>query len=116
MNIVVLERNSVGPDISVDCFYELGNVTCYRNTVSIEEVKERVTNALKQVDLAGKEKEYPPALSKGERAKVVIASVLAMQPRIVVLDEPTTGQDFKGCHMIMGIGRALYEAGYGQAI
>jgi len=84
--------------------------------LSEEEVKERVTNALKQVDLAGKEKEYPPALSKGERAKVVIASVLAMQPRIVVLDEPTTGQDFKGCHMIMGIGRALYEAGYGQAI
>ncbi|MBQ8846283.1 MAG: D-2-hydroxyacid dehydrogenase [Lachnospiraceae bacterium] len=45
MNIVVLERNSVGPDISVDCFYELGNVTCYRNTVTIEEVKERVKNA-----------------------------------------------------------------------
>jgi len=45
MNIVVLERNSVGPDISVDCFYELGNVTCYRNTVSIEEVKERVKDA-----------------------------------------------------------------------
>ena len=45
MNIVVLERNSVGPDISVDCFYELGNVTCYRNTVTIEEVKERVKDA-----------------------------------------------------------------------
>lgn len=45
MNIVVLERNSVGPDIPVDCFYELGNVTCYRNTVTIEEVKERVKDA-----------------------------------------------------------------------
>lgn len=45
MNIVVLERNSVGPDISVDCFHELGNVTCYRNTVTIEEVKERVKDA-----------------------------------------------------------------------
>ena len=45
MNIVVLERNSVGPDISVDCFHELGNVTCYRNTVTIEEVKERVKEA-----------------------------------------------------------------------
>lgn len=45
MNIVVLERNSVGPDISVDCFQELGNVTYYKNTVTIEEVKERVQNA-----------------------------------------------------------------------
>lgn len=45
MNIVVLERNSVGPDISVDCFHELGNVTLYRNTVTIEEVKERVKDA-----------------------------------------------------------------------
>lgn len=45
MNIVVLERNSVGPDISVDCFQELGNVTYYKNTVTIEEVKERVRNA-----------------------------------------------------------------------
>lgn len=45
MNIVVLERNSVGPDVSVDCFQELGNVTCYRNTVTMEEVKERIKDA-----------------------------------------------------------------------
>lgn len=45
MNIVVLERSSVGPDISVDCFQELGNVTYYKNTVTIEEVKERVKDA-----------------------------------------------------------------------
>ncbi len=45
MNIVVLERNSVGPDISVDCFEELGNVTYYENTVTVEEIKERVKNA-----------------------------------------------------------------------
>lgn len=45
MNIVVLERNSVGPDISVECFNELGNVTCYRNTVTMEEVKVRVKDA-----------------------------------------------------------------------
>lgn len=45
MNIVVLERNSVGPDIPVDCFEELGNVTYYRNTVTLEEVRERVKDA-----------------------------------------------------------------------
>lgn len=45
MNIVVLERNSVGPDISVECFEKLGNVTLYPNTVTIDEVRERVRNA-----------------------------------------------------------------------
>lgn len=45
MNIVALERNSAGTDISVDCWNELGNVTCYRNTVTVEEVKERIADA-----------------------------------------------------------------------
>lgn len=45
MNIVVLERNSVGTDIPVDCFQELGNVTYYENTVGVEEARERVKDA-----------------------------------------------------------------------
>ncbi|MBO4908720.1 MAG: D-2-hydroxyacid dehydrogenase [Lachnospiraceae bacterium] len=45
MKIVVLERNSVGPDISIDIFNELGEVTAYRNTVTVEEVIERTKDA-----------------------------------------------------------------------
>lgn len=45
MNIVMLERNSAGTDIPVDCFEKLGNVTYYANTVTVEEVKERVADA-----------------------------------------------------------------------
>jgi glycerate dehydrogenase len=45
MKIVVLERNSVGPDIPVDCFNDLGEVICYPNTVTPEEVAERVKDA-----------------------------------------------------------------------
>ncbi len=45
MNIVVLERNSVGPDIPVNCLEELGDVTYYPNTVTVEEVRERVRDA-----------------------------------------------------------------------
>ncbi len=45
MKIVVLERNSVGPDISVDCFNELGEVTLYPNTTTVEEVIERTKDA-----------------------------------------------------------------------
>lgn len=45
MNIVSLERNSAGTDISVDCWSELGNVTCYGNTVTEEEIRERIKDA-----------------------------------------------------------------------
>lgn len=47
MKIVILERNSVGEDVSVDCISDFGEVTVYRNTVTVEEVKERV----KEVDI-----------------------------------------------------------------
>ena len=70
-----------------------------------------VIEALKLVGLEEKRKEFPPALPKGERAKVVIASALALNPEIVVLDEPTTGQDFKGCHQIMQIAQQLHGQG-----
>lgn len=45
MKIVMLERNSVGPDVSVDCINELGELTVYRNTTTVEEVQERVKDA-----------------------------------------------------------------------
>lgn len=45
MKIVVLERNSVGTDVSVDCLKEFGEVTYYANTVTVEEIKERVKDA-----------------------------------------------------------------------
>lgn len=45
MKIVILERSSVGSDVSVDCIGELGEVTIYDNTVTLEEVRERVKDA-----------------------------------------------------------------------
>ena len=45
MNIVILERNSVGTDVSVDCFEKLGNVTCYENTVTEKEAAGRIGDA-----------------------------------------------------------------------
>lgn len=69
MNIVVLERNSVGPDISVECFNELGNVTCYRNTVTIEEVKERVKDA--DIIVANKSPMCEESLKDAPKVKMI---------------------------------------------
>jgi energy-coupling factor transport system ATP-binding protein len=74
-------------------------------------IKERVAWALKEVGLEGREEDFPPALPKGDRAKVVIASALALDPEVIVLDEPTTGQDYRGCHQIMQIADSLHREG-----
>ncbi len=76
-----------------------------------EEIEERIRKSVEMVGLEAALDEFPPALPKGERAKVVIASALAMNPEIVILDEPTTGQDYKGCHQILQIARTLHSEG-----
>ncbi len=53
----------------------------------------------------------PFSLSRGERQKVALASVLAVSPKIMVLDEPTTGLDYKECMQIMDIIKDLNEKG-----
>lgn len=76
-----------------------------------KEIKKRVDMVIAMMGLEEFRYEFPPALSKGDRAKVVIASVLAMQPEIITLDEPTTGQDYRGGHQIMQIARQLHREG-----
>ncbi len=53
----------------------------------------------------------PFSMSRGERQKVALASILALSPRILVLDEPTTGLDYKECMQIMDIIKELNEKG-----
>lgn len=77
-----------------------------------EEVAARVDTAIKCVGLESRTGEFPLALSKGERAKVVIASVLAMGPRVIILDEPTSGQDHRGICQIMNIVGKLHQTGH----
>lgn len=76
------------------------------------EIKERIEETLASVGLTDKKDDFPPSLSKGDRAKVVIASVIAMKPGIIILDEPTSGQDYKGCYQIMDIAKELHKAGH----
>jgi len=58
-------------------------------------VEKRVTWALNLLDLAEYRKTSPFMLSGGERKRVALASVLAWDPSVVILDEPTIGQDHR---------------------
>jgi energy-coupling factor transport system ATP-binding protein len=57
-------------------------------------IKKEVKEALDIVNLSGKEKDPPLALSFGQQKRVSIAAILAMRSRIMVMDEPTAGQDY----------------------
>ena len=79
--------------------------------LSPEECKERAMEALKFVGL--KEKYYqssPFELSGGQKRRAAIAGVLAMRPKVLVLDEPTAGLDPKGRDEILGQIASLHKA------
>jgi energy-coupling factor transport system ATP-binding protein len=63
--------------------------------LSEAEVKARVTEALQAVGLEGMEEQDPFSLTKSGRQRVAVASILAVKPDVLILDEPTTGLDFR---------------------
>jgi energy-coupling factor transporter ATP-binding protein EcfA2 len=61
----------------------------------MEQIELEVKEALRTVNLSDKEQDPPLALSFGQQKRVSIAAILAMQSRILVMDEPTAGQDYQ---------------------
>jgi energy-coupling factor transport system ATP-binding protein len=62
---------------------------------SKEDIEQEVKEALRIVNLSDKEQDPPLALSFGQQKRVSIAAILAMRSRILVMDEPTAGQDYQ---------------------
>ncbi|HSB07590.1 MAG TPA: energy-coupling factor transporter ATPase [Thermodesulfobacteriota bacterium] len=75
-------------------------------------IERRVEEALENVGLEGYEDRVPFALTKGERQQVAVASVLAAQPQAIILDEPTTGLDYRHQQSMMEMLRRLNHAGH----
>jgi len=75
-------------------------------------ISKQVADALETVDLQGYEEKNPFALTRGERQRIAVASVLATQPRVIILDEPTTGLDYPQQKNMMEMLRHLNQKGH----
>lgn len=69
--------------------------------VEPKEIRRRVDEALKQVDMYEFREHAPHQLSGGQKQRVAIAGIIAMQPRCIVMDEPTAMLDPKGRREVM---------------
>jgi len=78
--------------------------------LSKEEIEARANKALQAVGLKEKYYKYSPfELSGGQKRRVAIAGVLAMQPEVLILDEPTAGLDPKGREDILNLIARLHD-------
>jgi energy-coupling factor transporter ATP-binding protein EcfA2 len=76
------------------------------------EISGRVQRALEVVGLGNAASRHPFTLGKGERQKLAVASNLAVEPDVLIIDEPTTGLDWRGATRMMGLIRSLHEKGH----
>jgi cobalt transport protein ATP-binding subunit len=72
-------------------------------------IHDRVERALDAVGMAGFERRLPSHLSIGQRKRVALATVLSMDPSVLVFDEPSAGLDPRGRRQLIGLLRELTQ-------
>lgn len=73
---------------------------------------DKIQEVLTMVRLTGQEKTYPRHLSRGERQRLAVSCILAMEPEIIILDEPTTGLDEIESDRMMKLMKTLQQKGH----
>jgi len=76
-----------------------------------EEINKRINEIAELLDLTELLAEHPFSLGKGERQRIAVASILVLKPEILVIDEPTTGQDWTGVQNMMTLIDTLHKNG-----
>jgi len=80
--------------------------------LSQAEIDERVVEALGAVGMLHLQPSMPRDLSKGQRQRLAVASVLSMRPEVLIVDEPTTGQDYRDGLEMLNLVQRLNQAGH----
>jgi energy-coupling factor transport system ATP-binding protein len=96
------ENGLVAPFVEDDVAFGLENLGVPR-----EEMRHRVARAIRAVGLEGYERREPSTLSGGEKQRVALAGILATEPEILVLDEPTSMLDTAGRREVLAYLQAL---------
>ena len=104
-----LVMQSPGQMISKPMIYDEVALGLAVRGIPEEEIKERVNRVLKTCGLYQMRNWPVSALSFGQKKRVTIASILVMQPEIMILDEPTAGQDYRHYTEIMEFIRRINE-------
>jgi len=79
--------------------------------LSEEEVERRVSGTLDMVGLEGLHHRHPFSLSRGQRQNLAVATALIHDPKLILLDEPTTGQDRGNLSRLLGMLSRLNQQG-----
>lgn len=81
-----------------------------------EEVNIRVDEMLRMMRMENFKNRDPHSLSRGQKIGVAIASVLAMRPKVLILDEPTLGQDFTRIKSLVTMLKSMNQKGLAVAV
>ena len=76
-----------------------------------KDIKDRVDEVLLYTGLEKYRSVHPFSLGKGERQMIAVASILVLKPRLLIIDEPTTGSDWSGVQTMMALISKLHTAG-----
>ncbi|MCL0064515.1 ATP-binding cassette domain-containing protein [Dehalococcoidia bacterium] len=100
------DNQIIGMTVEEDVAFGPGNLR-----LPPREIRRRVTEALEAVGMGKYAQRHPHTLSGGEKRLVTLADILAMNPRYIALDEPTSSLDPAGREMVLTLLRGLNKQG-----
>jgi biotin transport system ATP-binding protein len=77
-----------------------------------EKITSMVTRILREMDLFRLKQQHPATLSGGEKRRLAIAGVLAMEPEVIIFDEPFANLDYPACCALFKRLKALHHTGH----
>jgi len=81
-----------------------------------EEIEQRVEEALQLVGLSEEADLFPFRLSFGDRRKLTVAATMALDPEVLIMDEPTTAQDHRGRYQLAELAKRFHKEKQGTVL